>query len=86
MILTKKKLRKEIENSPLPQDMYQAVFDHITSTKGRLMWETELLRMTLVPKGELKEYLEAAPEGQTEHNDIHSDDHLHHTHNDDHAI
>lgn len=84
MILTKKKLRKEIEEThTFTPEMYDAVFDHITSTKGRLMWETELIKMSLKPTGELRAFLNMVDEAKP---DIHADDHLHHTHNDKHAI
>lgn len=83
MILTAKKLWKEIENSSIPTDMKEDVFNHIHINVSRIKWETELMKLTLKSKGELKAYLEGKPFSDS---DIHSDDHLHNTHNDSHAI
>ena len=73
MILTKKQLRKRIEQSAIPARLHSMAFAEITKHR-RLMWETELIKAD-------KAYRDAA-EGcktRTPHSDMI-------THNEEHAI
>ena len=46
MILTKKQLRRRIEQSAIPARLHSIAFAEITKHR-RLMWETELIKMDM---------------------------------------
>lgn len=73
MILTKKQLRRRIEQSAIPARLHSIAFAEITKHR-RLMWETEFIKFDKAYRNAIK-----GCETRTPHSDMI-------THNEDHAI
>lgn len=69
MILSKRKLRKRIAESAIPQMMHKYYFCTITTLHRRLMWESELLKAE--HKYRLHRHSEA-PADTVTHNEDHA--------------
>lgn len=59
MILTKKQLRRRIEQSAIPARLHSIAFAEITKHK-RLMWETELIKADVAYRNAAEGYKSSA--------------------------